>query len=123
MKAIFTKSAPNPVGPYSQAIQVGEMLFCSGQIALDPQTGEFEGGDIGQQTESVIQNLKAVLEAAGATLQNVVKTTCFLANIEDLGVFNEIYGKYFTSKPARSCLAAKELPKNALLEMEAIAHV
>ena len=120
-KVIYTKNAPDAIGPYSQAYLCPNTLFTSGQIAINPQNNEFIGGDIKEQTKRVIENLAAVLEEAGFGFEDVVKTTCFLKNMEDFGAFNEIYGEYFTSKPARSCVAAKELPKGALVEIELIA--
>lgn len=118
---IFTDKAPKAIGPYSQAILCGGMLYTSGQIALSPESGELVGTNIAEQTEQIMKNLSAVLEAAGTSFQNVVKTTCFLADIADFAVFNEVYGKYITSAPARSCVAVKSLPKGALAEVEVIA--
>lgn len=118
---ISSSNAPAAVGPYSQAVQVGNTLYCSGQIGLDPVTGQMNGSDIRSQTEQVMKNIAAVLSAAGASFENVVKTTCFLADINDFAVFNEIYANYFTGKPARSCVAAAALPKGALVEVEVIA--
>jgi 2-iminobutanoate/2-iminopropanoate deaminase len=123
MEKIYTKNAPDAIGPYSQAIKVGDMVFTSGQIAINPASGAVEATTIEEQTEQVCKNLGAVLVAAGASFENVVKTTCFLSDMTDFAAFNEIYGKYFTSKPARSCVAAKQLPKNVLVEVEAIACV
>ena len=120
-KIISTTNAPTAVGPYSQAVQAGNTLYCSGQIGLDPATGAMSGDDIRTQTEQVMKNIAAVLAAAGTGFENVVKTTCFLADINDFAVFNEIYAKYFTGKPARSCVAAAALPKGALVEVEVIA--
>ena len=120
-KIISTTNAPAAVGPYSQAVQAGNTLYCSGQIGLDPATGTMSGDDIRTQTEQVMKNIAAVLAAAGTGFENVVKTTCFLADINDFAVFNEIYAKYFTGKPARSCVAAAALPKGALVEVEVIA--
>ena len=121
MKMIATDKAPAAIGPYSQAMQVGNMVFTSGQIPLDPATGEIVGATISEQAERVMQNLAAVLEAAGASFESAVKTTCFLADMADFAAFNEVYGRYFTSKPARSCVAVKTLPKNVLVEVEVIA--
>ena len=121
MKKIATANAPGAIGPYSQAIVCGNMLYTSGQIAIDPATGALAGDDIVTQTEQVMKNLGAILEAAGTSYDKVVKTTCFLAEIADFAAFNEIYGKYFTEKPARSCVAVKDLPKAALVEVEVIA--
>ena len=120
MKTISTQNAPAVIGPYSQAIAVNGMLFASGQIPLDPQTGTLVEGGIEAQTERVMQNIKAVLEAAGTDFSRVVKTTCFLRDINDFAAFNEVYGAYFTGKPARSCVQAV-LPKNAAVEVEVIA--
>ena len=120
---ISTELAPAAIGPYSQAVITGNLLFTSGQIALDPASGEIVGNTIEEQTEQVMKNLGAVLEAAGSGYDKAVKTVCFLANMSDFGVFNEIYGKYFSGKPARSCVAAKELPKGVLVEVEVIAEV
>ena len=118
---ISTDKAPKAIGPYSQAILCGGMLYTSGQIALSPESGELVGENIAEQTEQIMKNLSALLEAAGTSFQNVVKTTCFLADIADFAVFNEVYGKYITSAPARSCVAVKSLPKGALAEVEVIA--
>ena len=123
MKKISTTNAPAAVGPYSQAMQCGDFLFTSGQIGLDPATGAFAGDDVVTQAKQVCENLKAVLAEAGMGFENVVKTTCFLADIADFAAFNEVYGKYFTGKPARSCVAAKALPKGALVEVEVIAEI
>ena len=109
------------MGPYSQAVRTGNMLYASGQIPLIPETGAIEANDIAGQAEQVCKNIGKVLEASGLTFENVVKTTCFLADMSDFAVFNEVYGKYFTSKPARSCVAVKQLPKDALCEIEIIA--
>ena len=123
MKKVSTNKAPSAIGPYSQAVIYNGMLYTSGQIGINPQTGNIDGKDICEQTEQVMQNLKAVLEEVGTSFDNVIKTTCFLAEIADFGAFNEIYGKYFTSKPARSCVAVKDLPKGALCEVELIAKI
>lgn len=120
-KIIYTKNAPDAIGPYSQAYLCNGMLFSSGQIAIDPKTNEFIGGDIKEQTERIMKNLEAVLKEAGFSFEDVIKTTCFLKDMNDFAAFNEIYGKYFTSKPARSCVAAAHLPKGALAEVEIIA--
>lgn len=120
---IYTKNAPNAIGPYSQAAVTGGMVYTSGQIAIDPATGELDGNDIKSQTQRVMKNLAAVLEAAGSSLDECVKTTCFIADIADFSAFNEVYAEYITSKPARSCVAVKSLPKNALVEVEVIASV
>ena len=119
---IYTKNAPDAIGPYSQAIKAGGFVFTSGQIAINPATGNVEADTIEGQTEQVMKNLGAVLEAAGSSFDKAVKTVCFLADMNDFAVFNEIYGKYFTSKPARSCVAVKTLPKNVLCEVEVIAQ-
>lgn len=118
---ISTPKAPKAIGPYSQAVRTGNMLFTSGQIPLDPDSGNMVGTDIKSQAEQVMKNLSAVLSAAGMSFENVVKTTCFLADISDFAAFNEVYGKYITSAPSRSCVAVKDLPKGALVEVEVIA--
>ena len=123
IKKISTDKAPKAIGPYSQAILCGGMLYTSGQIALSPESGELVGDNISEQTEQIMKNLSAVLAEAGTSFQNVVKTTCFLADIADFAAFNEVYGKYITSAPARSCVAVKSLPKGALAEVEVIAIV
>ena len=123
IKKIATDKAPSAIGPYSQAVAVGNMLYTSGQIAINPENGQVEAQDIVGQTEQVMKNLGAVLEAAGTSFENAVKTTCFLADIKDFASFNEVYGKYFTSKPARSCVAVKDLPKGVLVEVEVIAVI
>ena len=121
-ETIYTKNAPDALGPYSQAKIVGGLIFTSGQIAINPATGNVEATDIEGQTEQICKNLAAILEAAGSSLDKAVKTVCFLADMNDFGKFNEVYGKYFTSKPARSCVAVKTLPKNVLAEVEVIAE-
>ena len=123
MEKIQTNKAPAAIGPYSQAVAVGNLVMTSGQIALDPESGLVVEGGITEQTHRVCNNLEAVLAAAGTSLKNAVKTTCFLADISDFAVFNEVYGKYFTEKPARSCVAVAALPKGALVEVEVIAKV
>lgn len=123
MKIISTPNAPAAIGPYSQAMVTGNLLFTSGQIAIDPATGNVVDGGIVEQTEQIMKNISEVLKAAGATFDNAVKTTCFLAEIADFAAFNEIYGRYFTSKPARSCVAVKDLPKGVLAEVEVIAEL
>lgn len=120
---IYTKNAPDAIGPYSQAVKVNGLLFTSGQIAINPATNNVEAVTIEEQTQQVMKNLGAVLAEAGSSFDKAVKTTCFLANMSDFAVFNEIYGKYFTNKPARSCVAVKELPKGVLVEVEVIAEV
>lgn len=120
---VATNKAPQAIGPYSQAMVVGNLVFTSGQIAINPASGSIEAADVVGQTEQVMKNLGEVLAAAGASFETAVKTTCFLADIADFAAFNEVYGKYFTSKPARSCVAAKALPKGALVEVEVIAEL
>ncbi len=121
MQKIHTNNAPAAIGPYSQAIETNGLIFTSGQIPIDPTTGKISGSNVEEQTERICENLKAVLEAAGVFLSNVVKTTCFLADMSDFAAFNAVYAKYFTQNPARSCVAVKTLPKNVLAEIEAIA--
>ena len=121
MEKIITDKAPKAIGPYSQAIVCGELVFTSGQIPLDPQTGEIVGVTIEEQAERVMQNLGEVLKAADSSFEKAVKTTCFLADMADFAAFNAVYAKYFTEKPARSCVAVKTLPKNVLVEVEVIA--
>ena len=121
MNVIETKNAPGAIGPYSQAIVHGGLLFTSGQIAINPASGQVEADTIEGQTEQVMQNLAALLEEAGASFDSVIKTTCFLSDMADFAAFNAVYGKYFTEKPARSCVAVKTLPKNVLVEVEVIA--
>ena len=120
MEKIYTNHAPEPVGPYSQAIKVNGFLYCSGQIAINPSNNQFIDGTIEEQTEQVMKNIKAVLAEAGCDFSDVIKTTCFLDNMKNFSAFNEIYAKYFISKPARSCVEAK-LPKGAKVEVEVIA--
>ena len=121
MKKIHTEKAPAAVGPYSQAIVAGGLVYTSGQIALDPATGQLIGDTIEEQAEQVMKNLMAVLEAAGTGAENAVKTLCFLADINDFAAFNDVYASYFTEKPARSCVGVSSLPKGALCEVEVIA--
>lgn len=123
IKTVQTDKAPAAIGPYSQAKEVNGMLYVSGQIPVDPKTGEIAGDDITAQAEQIMKNIAAVLEEAGTTFENVVKTTCFIVNMDDFAVFNSIYEKYFTGKPARSCVAVRQLPKNVLAEVEVIAVV
>lgn len=120
---IYTENAPDAIGPYSQAIVAGGLVFTSGQIAINPASGQVEADTIEAQTHQVCKNLCAVLEAAGTSIDKAVKTVCFLSDMADFAAFNEVYGEYFTSKPARSCVAAKALPKNVLVEVEVIAEV
>jgi 2-iminobutanoate/2-iminopropanoate deaminase len=122
MEKIYTKNAPDAIGPYSQAVKVNGFVFTSGQIAINPETGDVEATTISAQTEQVCKNLKNVLEAAGSSLDKAVKTVCFLADMNDFAAFNAVYGEYFSSKPARSCVAVKTLPKNVLVEVEVIAE-
>lgn len=123
LKTIYTPKAPAAIGPYSQAVVCGDMLFTSGQIPVNPETGEIAGETISAQAEQVMKNIGAVLEEAGTSFENAVKTTCFLADMGDFQVFNEVYAKYFVNKPARSCVAVKTLPKNVLCEVEVIAQL
>ena len=123
MKVIATKNAPAAIGPYSQAYAVNGFLFTSGQVPLDPATGAIVGSSIEEQAEQACRNIGAILEAAGTDFSKVVKTTCFLADMTDFAAFNAVYEKYFVSKPARSCVAVRELPKQLLCEVEAIAVV
>ena len=124
MKIVHTNAAPAAIGPYSQAMISGSKVYTSGQIALSPESGQIVGEAIKEQTEQVIKNLDAILKAAGSSFEKVIKTTCFLADISDFAAFNEVYAKYFTSKPARSTVAVKQLPRgNALVEIELIAEI
>ena len=123
MEKVYTSTAPAAIGPYSQAVVTGNLVFTSGQIAIDPATGNVEATDIVGQTEQVMKNLGEVLKAAGSSYEQAVKTTCFLADMGDFAAFNEIYGNYFTGKPARSCVAVKSLPKGVLCEVEVIAEI
>ena len=123
MQVVYTDKAPAAIGPYSQAMILNGVLFTSGQIPVDPATGELAGDTIEAQAEQVMKNLGAVLEEAGTGFEKAVKTTCFLADMGDFAVFNEIYAKYFVNKPARSCVAVKTLPKNVLCEVEVIAEI
>ncbi|MBQ9861884.1 MAG: RidA family protein [Clostridia bacterium] len=122
MKIIHTSNAPEAIGPYSQAMVAGGLVFTSGQIAINPASGAVEATTIEEQTEQVCKNIAAVLEAAGSSIDKVVKTTCFLQSMEDFAAFNAVYGKYFIGKPARSCVAVKTLPKNVLVEVDTIAE-
>ena len=121
IKKVSTEKAPAAIGPYSQAVIAGKMLFASGQIPINPETGSVEAEGIEGQTEQVMKNIGAVLVAGGCGYENVVKTTCFLADMADFAAFNAVYEKYFTQKPARSCVAVKQLPKDVLCEVEVIA--
>lgn len=123
MKPVCTDNAPKAIGPYSQGMILDKIVFTSGQIPADPATGAIVGKDIAEQAEQVMKNLGGVLEAAGSSYDATVKTTCFLSNMEDFAAFNIVYEKYFTGKPARSCVAVKTLPKNVLCEVEVIASV
>ena len=123
LKKIYTQNAPEAIGPYSQAIQYDKLLFSSGQIPVDPENGAIVAGGIAAQAERVMKNIGAILEKAGTGYASVLKTTCFLSDMNDFAAFNEVYAKYFTEKPARSCVAVKTLPKNVLCEVEVIAVV
>ena len=123
LRKIFTKKAPEAIGCYSQAIQYDKILFSSGQIPINPENGEIVSKDIVSQAEQVMKNIGAILNEAGTDYCSVVKTTCFLSDMNDFAAFNEVYAKYFTEKPARSCVAVKTLPKNVLCEVEVIARV
>ena len=123
LNKVSTDKAPAAIGPYSQAIVCGDMVFTSGQIPINPASGNIEAEGIADQTKQVMKNLGEVLSAAGTSFEKAVKTTCFLANISDFAAFNEVYAKYFTEKPARSCVAVKDLPKGALVEVEVIASL
>ena len=123
MEKIYTENAPAAIGPYSQAMKVGNLVYTSGQVPIDPATGNIESQDITGQTEQVMKNLAAVLTAAGSSFGKAVKTLCFLKDMGDFAAFNEVYAKYFTGKPARSCVAVAALPKGALVEVEVVAEV
>ena len=123
LKKVATNSAPAAIGPYSQAVICGGLVYTSGQIAIVPESGNIEANDVVGQSEQVMKNLGEVLKAAGTSYDKAIKTTCFLADIKDFAQFNEVYGRYFTSKPARSCVAVKDLPKGALVEVEVIAEI
>lgn len=120
---VYTKTAPDAIGPYSQAVKCGNLVFTSGQIAINPESGAVETATIEEQTEQVCKNLTQVLKAAGTSIDKAVKTVCFLKEMSDFAAFNEVYGKYFTSKPARSCVAVKQLPKDVLVEVEVTAEL
>lgn len=123
MKTVETKNAPEAIGPYSQAKITGGLVFASGQIPVNPASGNIEADDVADQTEQVCKNVAALLEAAGSSIDKVVKTVCFLADIADFAAFNAVYEKYFTSRPARSCVAVKDIPKGCLVEIEVIAEL
>ena len=123
MKTIYTEKAPAAVGPYSQAVVINGLVYTSGQIALNPSTGELVGSTIEEQAEQVMKNLVAILEAAGTKPENAVKTLCFLTDINDFAAFNVVYARYFTEKPARSCVGIQSLPKGAICEVEVIATI
>ena len=123
MQPVQTNTAPAAIGPYSQGFISGSFIFTAGQIPLSPETSEIIGASIAEQTEQVIKNLKAILDAAGSSIAKAVKTTCFLADMNDFATFNEVYAKHFTGKPARSTVAVKQLPRSALVEIEVIAEV
>ncbi len=123
LKKISTDKAPAAIGPYSQAVVFGNTVFTSGQIPINPESGNVESVGIVEQTEQVMKNIGAVLSAAGSSFEKAVKTTCFLADMSDFAAFNEVYARYFTEKPARSCVAVKALPKGVLVEVEVIAEV
>lgn len=123
MKTVQTDRAPAAIGPYSQAKIIGDLVFCSGQIPVDPATSQLAGNTIEEQTHQSCKNVKALLEAAGSSIDKVIKTTCFLADIADFAKFNAVYEEYFTNKPARSCVAVKDIPKGSLVEIEAIAEI
>lgn len=123
MEKVYTEKAPAAIGPYSQAIKVAGFLFTSGQLGVVPETGAVAGEGVQEQAEQACKNLGAVLKEAGSSFEKVVKTTCFLADMGDFAAFNEVYAKYFTGKPARSCVAVKTLPKNVLVEIECIAEL
>ena len=122
-KVVETEKAPKAIGPYSQAVVCGNVVYTSGQIAINPETGNVEADTIEAQTEQVCKNIKELLSAAGSDISKVVKTTCFLKNMEDFAAFNAVYEKYFVSKPARSCVAVKQLPKDVLVEIDTVAEV
>ena len=123
MKTVETKRAPAALGPYSQAVVIGDLIYTSGQIPIDPQSGNIEANDVREQAKQAIHNIGAILEAAGSSYENVIKTTCFLKNMSDFAAFNEVYAEYFTGKPARSCVEVSALPKGALVEIEAVAKL
>ncbi len=122
LERVSTPKAPAAIGPYSQAVWAGNFLYLSGMMPIDPETGALEPADITLQAQRIMKNVEAVLSEAGLTQENVVKTTCFLSDMGNFAAFNAVYGEYFTSKPARSCVAVRELPKSALVEVEVIAY-
>ena len=122
LERVSTPKAPAAIGPYSQAVWAGDFLYLSGMMPIDPETGALEPADITLQAQRIMKNIEAVLAEAGLSQENVVKTTCFLSDMANFGAFNAVYGAYFTSKPARSCVAVRELPKSALVEVEVIAY-
>ncbi len=122
-RIIITEKAPKAIGPYSQAVCSGDFVFTSGQIAINPVSGNVEADTIEAQTEQVCKNIAELLTASGSSIENVIKTTCFLRNMEDFAAFNAVYEKYFVSKPARSCVAVRELPKNVLVEIDTVAEL
>ena len=123
LRQIFTKKAPEAIGCYSQAVQYDKLLFSSGQIPVNPENGEIVPGDVVSQAEQVMKNIGAILEEAGTDYRSVIKTTCFLSDMNDFAAFNEVYAKYFTQNPARSCVAVKDLPKGVLCEVEVTAYL
>ena len=123
MKVVQTNTAPAAIGPYSQAVISGSLVFTAGQIPLSPESGQLVGAAIAEQTEQVIKNISAILDSAGSSLAKVIKTTCFLADMDDFAAFNEVYGRHFAGKPARSTVAVKALPRGALVEIETIAEL
>lgn len=123
MKYINTSKAPAAIGPYSQAVVVWDLVFTSGQIPVNPESGTVDANDIRGQAEQSCKNVAAILEAAGSSMEKVIRTTCFIADMDDFSTFNEVYASYFTGKPARSCVAVKTLPKNVLCEIEAVAYL
>lgn len=122
-KVIYTKNAPDAIGPYSQAVVTGGLIFTSGQIAINPASGNVEAKTVEEQTEQVCKNISAILQEAGTSIDKVVKTVCFLSDMNDFAVFNTVYAKYFKGKPARSCVAVKTLPKNVLVEIDTVAEI
>lgn len=123
MKTVFTENAPAAIGPYSQAKIVGNLVFISGQIPVNPATSQIESTTVEGQTKQVCENVAALLKASGSSIEKVIKTVCFLSDMKDFAAFNAVYEQYFTSKPARSCVAVRDIPKNSLVEIEAIAEI